>query len=86
MDGDAAKFLAETGLHPVDDVDLVVFAAVNGTKGNALVACEGRFEPQKLAAAAVSRGAEARTASAALALGGSSNAANPAKRNTSASN
>ncbi len=65
VDGDAAKFLAEARLHPIDDVDLVVFAAGTGGKGKALVAFEGRFEPQRLAAAAATRGAEARTASGA---------------------
>ena len=66
VDGDAAMFLAEAGLHPVDDVDVVVFAAqlgATGTKGKGLVAFEGRFDPQRLAAAVASRGAEARTAS-----------------------
>lgn len=62
VDGDAARFLAEARLHPIDDVDLVVFAAEDGGKGKALVAFEGRFEPQRLAAAVASRGAEARTA------------------------
>ncbi len=62
VDGDAAKFLAETGLHPIDDVDLVVFAAQAGPHGRPLVAFEGRFEPQRLAAAVASRGAQARTA------------------------
>lgn len=62
VDGDAARFLAEARLHPIDDVDLVVFAARDGGKGNALVAFEGRFEPERLAAAAATRGAEARTA------------------------
>lgn len=62
VDGDAAKFLAETRLHPINDVDLVVFAAQADGKGRALVAFEGRFEPQRLAAAVASRGAEARTA------------------------
>ncbi len=63
VDGDAAKFLAEARLHPIDDVDLVVFAAQAEPKGKALVAFEGRFDPQRLAAAAATRGAEARTAS-----------------------
>lgn len=62
VDGDAAKFLAEARLHPVDDVDLVVFAATSGGKGKALVAFEGRFEPERLSAAVASRGAVARTA------------------------
>ena len=65
VDGDAARFLAEARLSPVDDVDLVVFAAQNGGKGKALVAFEGRFAPQRLAAAVAARGAEARTASGA---------------------
>ena len=65
VEGDAARFLAEARLSPVDDVDLVVFAAQNGWKGKALVAFEGRFEPQRLAAAVAARGAEARTASGA---------------------
>lgn len=65
VDGDAARFLSEARLHPVDDVDLVVFAATNGDKGKALVAFEGRFEPRRLAAAAAARGAEARTAAGA---------------------
>ena len=65
VDGDAARFLSEARLHPVDDVDLVVFAATNGEKGKALVAFEGRFEPRRLAAAAAARGAEARTAAGA---------------------
>lgn len=62
VEGDAAKFLAETRLHPINDVDLVVFAAEADGKGRTLVAFEGRFEPQRLAAAAAARGAEARTA------------------------
>lgn len=65
VEGDAARFLAEARLHPIDDVDLVVFAATNGGKGKALVAFEGRFEPRRLAAAVAARGAEARTASGA---------------------
>ncbi|MBK6403958.1 MAG: ABC transporter permease [Holophagales bacterium] len=48
VEGDAARFLAEARLHPIDDVDLVVFAAEDGAKGKALVAFEGRFEPQRL--------------------------------------
>ncbi|MDX9733533.1 MAG: hypothetical protein RBU36_05375 [Thermoanaerobaculia bacterium] len=65
VDGDAARFLSDARLHPVDDVDLVVFAATNGENGKALVAFEGRFEPRRLAAAAAARGAEARTAAGA---------------------
>ena len=61
VDGDAARFLAEARLHPIDDVDLVVFAATDGGKGRALVAFEGRFEPERLSAAVAARGAVART-------------------------
>ena len=61
VDGDAARFLSEARLHPVDDVDLVVFAATDGGKGKALVAFEGRFEPERLSAVAAARGAVART-------------------------
>ena len=61
VDGDAARFLADTRLRPVDDVDLVVFAALPGAKARALVAFEGRFEPERLAAAVVARGAAEKT-------------------------
>jgi len=60
VDGDAAKFLAETGLRPKQDVDLLVFAALtspNARPGsNALVIFEGRFDPARLEAAMVARG------------------------------
>jgi hypothetical protein len=60
VDGDAAKFLAETGLRPRQDVDLMVFAALassNGRPGSdALVIFEGRFDPARLEAAMVTRG------------------------------
>ncbi|HEX9304890.1 MAG TPA: hypothetical protein VGA31_10615 [Thermoanaerobaculia bacterium] len=60
VDGDAAKFLAETGLRPRQDVDLLVFAALassNGRPGsNALVIFEGRFDPARLEAAMLARG------------------------------
>ena len=65
VEGDAARFLAQARLHPVDDVDLVVFAATNGGRGKALVAFEGRFEPERLAEAVASRGAQAKSASGA---------------------
>ncbi len=60
VDGDAARFLAEARLSPVDDVDLVVFAAGAGPRSKGLVAFEGRFDPQRLAAAVAARGAEAK--------------------------
>ena len=64
VDGDAARFLAEARLHPIDDVDTIVFAANAGPNGRALVVCEGRFEPDRLGAAVASRGAKLRTTDA----------------------
>jgi hypothetical protein len=62
-DADAARFLAETGLDPKRDVDLVAFAGSPGRAGggSVLVAFEGRFDAAKLAAATVARGAEKKT-------------------------
>ena len=62
-DADAARFLAETGLNPKLDVDLVAFAASPGRSGggSVLVAFEGRFDAVKLASAAAARGAERKT-------------------------
>jgi hypothetical protein len=61
VDGDAAKFLAETGLRPRQDVDLVVVAglASNRVHGpeDGLVIFEGRFDPARLEAAMEARGA-----------------------------
>ena len=61
VDGDAAKFLEETGLRPKQDVDLMVFAALASSTGrpgsNALVFFEGRFDPPRLEAAIEARGA-----------------------------
>lgn len=60
VDGDAARFLAETRLNPKEDVDLVVFAAspslVEKGHGAGFVAFEGRFDPAKLSEATASRG------------------------------
>ncbi|HSE63852.1 MAG TPA: hypothetical protein VLG15_09610 [Thermoanaerobaculia bacterium] len=60
-DGDAAKFLAETGLRPKQDVDVVVVAglASNRVHGpeDGLVIFEGRFDPSRLTAAMIARGA-----------------------------
>ncbi len=63
-DGDAARFLAEAQLDPKKDVDTVVVAGRpsagnGGTPVLALV--EGRFDPDRLAAAALSRGAVRRS-------------------------
>ena len=62
-DADAARFLAETGLNPKLDVDLVAFAGSPGRSGGgwALAAFEGRFDAAKLAAATAARGAEKKT-------------------------
>jgi hypothetical protein len=61
VDGDAAKFLAETGLRPRQDVDVVVVAglASNRIHGpeDGLVIFEGRFDPARLEAAMEARGA-----------------------------
>ena len=59
VDGDAARFLAETGLRPKQDVDLVVVAGlVSPTRRDAqgLVLFEGRFDPARLEAAMIARG------------------------------
>ncbi|HLN81732.1 MAG TPA: hypothetical protein VK392_11125 [Thermoanaerobaculia bacterium] len=61
VDGDAARFLAETGLRPKQDVDVIVVAGrvssqVRGA-GDGLVIFEGRFDPARLEAAMQARGA-----------------------------
>jgi hypothetical protein len=65
-DGEAARFLGETGLNPKEDVDLIVAAGSpkgpDGGKGAGLVIFEGRFDAVRLAAAVAARGA-ARVAS-----------------------
>jgi hypothetical protein len=63
-DGDAAKFLAETRLSPKEDVDTVVVAGLPASGGDSavLVLFEGRFDPDRLAAAAEARGALRRSA------------------------
>lgn len=63
-DGDAARFLEEAQLNPKKDVDVVVIAtkASSGSAGSPiLVTFDGRFDPDRLAAAAVNRGAQRRT-------------------------
>ena len=61
VDGDAAKFLEETGLRPKQDVDLMVVAGLGGSSGrglsHALIVVEGRFDPARLSAAMEARGA-----------------------------
>lgn len=58
-DGNASRFLKDAGLDPKRDVDTAVFCLTSsGGKDPApLVVFEGRFHPDALAAASVSRGA-----------------------------
>lgn len=60
-DGDAAKFLAEAGLSPTKDVDVLVVATSPrtnlGSEAEVLVIAEGRFNAERLTNAIVSRGA-----------------------------
>ncbi|HXG57934.1 MAG TPA: hypothetical protein VNL91_02835 [Thermoanaerobaculia bacterium] len=60
-DGDAEKFLAEAGLQPAKDIDVLVLSmtprAAFGKEADLLVAAEGRFNVARLAAALTSRGA-----------------------------
>jgi hypothetical protein len=60
-DGDGAKFLAEAGLDPAKDIDVITFALrPNQASGedDALVVAEGRFDAAKISAALLSRGAK----------------------------
>jgi hypothetical protein len=66
-DGDAARFLEEAQLDPKKDVDTVVVAGrpSSGQHGSPTLALfEGRFDPERLAAAAQKRGAVRKTSSA----------------------
>ena len=62
-DGDAAKFLADAGLQPSKDVDLLV-VSTSPKSGNlskeadVLIAAEGRFNVDRLTAALIARGAK----------------------------
>ena len=60
-DGDAARFLADTGLTPREDVDTVVIAMSPGggpgRSDSGLVLFEGRFDLTRIASALTSRGA-----------------------------
>jgi hypothetical protein len=60
-DGDAAQFLADAGLDPAKDVDVLVVStsprAALGHEADILVAAEGRFNVERLTAALVKRGA-----------------------------
>jgi len=63
VDGEAAKFVEETGLRPKQDLDLMVVAGMAPSRGSGsgvsvgLVLFEGRFDPTRLAAALEARGA-----------------------------
>lgn len=60
VDGDAARFLAQARLSPKEDVDTAVIAAMprSGTGETSVLALfEGRFDPDRLSAAAEARGA-----------------------------
>ncbi len=60
-DGDAAKFLADAGLKPTQDVDVVVVATSPrtplGSEAEVLVALDGRFNVERLTNALTARGA-----------------------------
>jgi hypothetical protein len=60
-DGDAARFLEETGLTPREDIDTVIVAMSPGSHpggdDNGLVIFEGRFDTNKIGDALKSRGA-----------------------------
>jgi hypothetical protein len=60
-DGEAEKFLLETGLSPTKDVDVLIVATsprtALGSEADVLVIAEGRFQPEKVTNALVSRGA-----------------------------
>lgn len=60
-DGEAARFLAEAGLSPAKDVDVLVVATTPrtalGSEADVLVIAEGRFQPERLTKALLSRGA-----------------------------
>ncbi len=60
-DGDAARFLAETGLTPREDIDTVVIAMTPGEAGSresGLVLFEGRFDLTRIGNALTARGAK----------------------------
>lgn len=60
-DSEAARFIAETGLSPTKDVDVLVIATAPrtalGSEADVLVVAEGRFNAEKLTNAMVKRGA-----------------------------
>jgi hypothetical protein len=70
VDGEMARFIADSGLHPADDIDTLLVSLRPGADGigaRPLLAAEGRFDPARLGAAVVARGATAKpTASGTL--------------------
>ena len=60
-DGEAEKFLSETGLSPTKDVDVLVVATAPrtnlGSEADVVVIAEGRFNAERLTNALVTRGA-----------------------------
>lgn len=63
-DGDAARFLAETGLTPAEDIDTIVIAMSRGEAGSresGLVLFEGRFDLARIGRALTERGAKSLT-------------------------
>ena len=60
-DGEAQKFLADAGLAPAKDVDVLVVATAPrtnlGSEADVLVIAEGRFNVDRLSSALVARGA-----------------------------
>lgn len=63
-DGDAARFLAETGLTPREDIDTVVIAMTygdNGARESGVVLFEGRFDLTRISNALTARGAKRKT-------------------------
>lgn len=60
-DGEAEQFLVDAGLRPLQDVD-AIFVATSprtnlGSEADVLVIAEGRFQPDRLTAALLARGA-----------------------------
>ena len=59
--GEGGRLLLEAGLRPLQDVDALVVATSPrnsvGTEADVLVIAEGRFQPQRLAAVILARGA-----------------------------
>jgi hypothetical protein len=57
-DGDASRFLRDTGLNPREDIDTMVLSmtkADSGSNDDALVIFEGRFDPSRIASALATR-------------------------------